>query len=214
MTDEQTPLPMTNSPEARTETGEIKDQGSIAPVESAPVESAPPEHVAPVIPDRYDFTLPEGSILDPKLLEEVTPIFKELKLDQPSAQRLVDIYQKQTSGTTTALLAQVEKTRTEWRDASKADPDIGPILDSKVLPEIGRALSKLPSEVSTNLRSALDFTGAGDHPAVVRAFYEFSKLVNEGTHVSGNGPSPNGQQPSGKTTPPSLASALYPNLPH
>jgi len=199
-----------NTPESRTPTGEILDK-SPAPINPpAPVD--PPIEAPSGPPEAYSFTAPEGVTLSPDLIAEVSPIFKELKLDQPSAQRLVDLYTKSTTGIQSELLATVERTRTEWREATKADPEIGAKLESTVLPEIGRALDKLPKEVSASLRAALDFTGAGDHPAVVRGYYELAKLINEGTHVTGAAPSPHGQQPGGRVVPPSAAKSLYPNL--
>jgi hypothetical protein len=206
MSDEQT---LMNSPEARTETGTIQDQATTGEAPVTPTEPAAETATTPQVPETYDF----GEGFDPKLLETATPVFKELGLTQDAAAKLVDLYKTQTAGMTDALLAQVEKTRTEWRTAVESDKEIGGILKTRVLPEIGRALDKLPSEVSKSFRESLDLTGAGDHPAVVKALYEMSKLVNEGTHVSGRGPSPDGQSAAGKVVPPSAAASLYPNLP-
>jgi len=195
-----------NSPESRTPSGDIVDQGA------APTESAVAETVS--VPETYTFTAPEGVTLDPAILAEVSPIFKDLGLSQDSAQKLVDFYQKQTSNIQSDLAKNVDKTRSDWRDQVRADPTIGSKLTSHVLPEIGRAFDKLPAEVSKSFREALDFTGAGDHPSVVRALYEWSKLVSEGTHISGNAPSPHGQTANGQVSKPSIAASLYPNLPH
>ncbi len=206
MTEEAT-LPPTeptlmNTPEARTQTGEIVDQ-----------TQPPSEPTQPTVPEAYsDFTAPEGVTIDQTILAEATPIFKELGLSQTNAQKLVDFYNKQTSSINAALHKQMEDTRLAWRDEVRADKDIGGKLDS-VLVEIGRAKDKLPADVRSSLNAALDFTGAGDHPAIVKAFYEFAKLINEGTHVSGGGPSPAGQNKTGQTQRPSAAQSLYPNLP-
>jgi hypothetical protein len=59
----------------------------------------------------------------------------------------------------------------------------------------------------------MNTTGMGDHPAIVRGLYELSKLVNEGTHVTGGAPSPHGQSKTGTSNRPSIAGAMYPNLP-
>ena len=197
---------MANTSEARTETGEIKDAG-------APVTEAAPEAEAQV-PEAYaDFTAPEGITLDPELLKEATPLFKEFKLPQEGAQKLVDLYNKHVGGLRAELLAGIEKTRSEWRDQIKADTEIGSKLDA-VKVEIGRAKDKLPEPIRQAFNEAMDFTGAGDHPAIVRAFYELAKLVNEGTHVTGKAPSTLGQTNDGKAARPTAAQALYPNLPH
>jgi hypothetical protein len=201
MTEESQTQPMTNTPEARTTTGEIIDQ-------SAPAPETP---AAPAAPEAYaDFNLPEGLSVDKTILDEATPIFKELNLPQEAAQKLVDIYTKQMSGTKDSAIKAVETQRTEWRDAVKADKDIGAVLDSKVLPAIGRLKAQLPSDVRDAFNAAMDFTGAGDHPGVVKALYKIAELVGEGTHVTGVGPSPLGQ--GDKPSRPSIAGALYPNL--
>ena len=200
--------PLTNSPEARTATGEIINQGE-AP---SKIETASEPTAAPVVPEAYSFTALEGQTLDEKLVAEATPIFKELGLSQESAQKLVDMYNKQTGGVQAELVKQVEKVRGEWRDQVKADPVMGKDLD-KTLLEIGRAKDRLPTEIRASFNEAMDLTGAGDHPAIVRALYELAKLVNEGTHVAGGAPSVHGQKPSGQATRPSMASAMYPNLP-
>ena len=86
--------------------------------------------------------------------------------------------------------------RTQWREELKADKDIGGKLD-QVRVEIGRGLDRLPPAVRDNFKAAMDMTGAGDHPAVIKAIHAFASLIGEGTHVSGGGPSPNGQSKTG-----------------
>jgi len=199
-----------NTPAARTSTGEIIDQGATALAnEPAPSEPAPTSGA----PEAYaDFKVPEGLVIDPEVLASAAPIFKELNLPQEAAQKLVDIYNKQMSGTRDSAIKAVETQRTEWRDAIKADKDIGGVLDSKVLPAIGRLKAQLPADVREAFNAAMDFTGAGDHPGVVKALYKIAELVGEGTHVSGNGPSAHGQGREGVASRPSIAGALYPNL--
>ena len=44
-----------------------------------------------VIPEKYEFTMPEGRELDVEMVEKVTPLFKELKISQEGAQKLADL---------------------------------------------------------------------------------------------------------------------------
>lgn len=195
---------MANSPDARSETGELKDVSAPPPAETKPDTGAPETYT--------DFKLPDGAVLDVEVLGKASPLFKELNLTQDQAQKLVDFYNDINTASKEKLAAVVTEMRTEWRDQVKADKILGPKLDN-VITEIGRAKAHLPAEVRSAFESALDITGAGDHPAIVRGFYEMAKLVNEGSHVQGGKPSPEGQTKSGATTPPSLAGAMYPNLP-
>ena len=57
----------------------------------------------------------------------------------------------------------------------------------------------------------MNVTGAGNHPAFVRAFWKLAQQVTEGGHVAGRGPSPEGQKAPGEM-PRTAASTLYPNL--
>lgn len=204
-----TEAPSMNSDSARTSTGEIKDQSTDATPTPA-TEPAPTD--APVVPDQYEFTFPEGRSPDAAVLEGATPIFKELGLSQPQAQKLVDFYTKINDDSVAANMARIDAMRTEWRNQVSADKEIGGKLDS-VKTEIGRALTHLPEDVQSAFREAMDVTGAGDHPGVVKAFYKLAQMVNEGSHVTGGGPSKHGQSPTGNTARPSLASSMYPNLP-
>lgn len=198
---EQTTAPLANSPDARTSTGEIKDAAATTT-----------ESSTPVVPDKYEFTVPEGQTLDAALIDSATPIFRELGLDQAGAQKLVDFYTKVSGDAATKDAEAINTVRADWRNQVMADKELGSKIES-VKAEIGKAFAQLPAEESKALREALDITGAGDHPAVVKAFYKLAQMVNEGSHVSGAGPSKHGQSPTGNVTRPSMASAMYPNLP-
>ena len=187
-----------NTPEARTPDGTIVDQAATPPATGAPEAYA-------------NFTAPEGTTLDAATISEATPIFKELGLTQEQAQKLVDFYSTKSSKTNSDLSKAVDDMRAGWRDAVMADPDLGPKIDS-VKVELGRAKDRLPAAVRTAFDEALNLTGLGDHPAIVKGFFEMAKLVNEGTHVTGGGPSAEGQTAPGKSNRPSIAGALYPNL--
>lgn len=209
---------MANTPEARTETGELKNAESLATGNTNSNEQnapqAPKNSEASGAPESYsDFTAPEGQTLDKDLIAEATPIFKEMNLTQEQAQKLVDFYSKSAGGINAKLEQSVTDMQVEWRKQVLADKDLGPQIE-KVKVEIGRAKDRLPAEVRTAFDEALNLTGMGDHPALVKAIYEFSKLVNEGTHVSGTGPSAEGQNSAGKAQRPTLAGAMYPHLPH
>lgn len=204
MTDETlTTPPASNTPEARTPDGTIRD--AAPPPAGDPPPAGAPEAYA-------DFRAPEGVTLDPAIAAEAAPIFKELNLTQDQAQKLVDFYATKTSKINTDLTKAVEDMRTTWRNEVMADKDIGGKLD-QVKVELGRAKDRLPPTVRAAFDEALNITGMGDHPAIVKGIYELAKLVNEGTHVPGGGPSPHGQSRDGQVSRPSIAGALYPNLP-
>ena len=201
-----TPAPLPNSPEARTPDGTLKDAQA---AESKP-ESKTPEPATPQVPDTYDF-----KDADPTVVEKATPVFKELGLSQEAAQKLVDLYNTQAKTSADAMVKQVNDMRTGWRDTIAKDPEMGPKLDA-MKADIGRAKSTLFENDTKGLAAfneAMDLTGAGDHPDIVHAWYRMAQRINEGTHVSGRGPSEAGQSAPNKAAKPSAAQAMYPNLP-
>lgn len=205
-----TETPLANSPEARTETGEIIDRSKPVEPSAEPAAEPKPESAAP---DAYtDFSVPEGHTLDTAAIESATPIFRELGLSQDQAQKLVNFYSEQIGKINSENESFMETMRTQWRNDLKADKEIGGKLD-QVKVDIGRTLDRLPTEVRDNFKAAMDLTGAGDHPAIIKAIYSLGQLIGEGTHVNGDRPSEHGQARNGVQNRPSLAGAMYPNLP-
>jgi hypothetical protein len=146
------------------------------------------------------------------VVAEASTLFKELKLDNAAAQRLVDFQAKLQKDAAEAPYAAYDAMREGWQAQVKADPDLGPKLP-QVKETIGRALDTLGDQtLVASFREAMNLTGAGDHPAFIKAFYRLASAVVEGTPVRGANPSPHGQTQSGQVQRPSVAAAMYPNL--
>ena len=188
-----------------------------APEPTPAVPTPPPATRAP---ESYTFTAPDGApAIDQTLLDEATPIFKELDLPQADAEKLVALWNKTNTLTAERIRAAAADLSKQWETQLKADPILGPKLDT-VRADIGRAfatLSQTPEGAATvnNFREAMNFTGLGNHPAMVSMInLLISSVLREGTHVAGAKPSTAGQTitgtPAGR---PSIANALFPNLP-
>lgn len=237
MPDSPASPPLPNDPAARTPDGTLKDaqtppttQPESGPTTQTPTETKPnvdgttlpPANppAPPGPPDKYDFKPAEGSPpYDQTILDAATPVFKELGLSQPQAEKLVELWNKhaqtQADLGVKAVIAQGEK----WMTETKADPDVGPKLES-IKTDIGRAFDAMiaknvitPKDRSEFLQ-AMDLSMVGSQRAFIKIFGALAKAQIEGKAVNGAGPSPNGQQQTGQTTRPSAAAAMYPNLPH
>lgn len=217
------PTPSANSAEARNADGSLKDLALGTKPDADPTKPAEPnkepsevskDGKTPAVPEAYTFKAPEGYTLDEKLIAEATPIFKEMGLSQDAAQRLVDWYSRTQIANNKAIDDTVTKMRNEWRDTVAKDPEIGGKLDA-VKANIGKALASVNDpKLVADFKSAMDLTGGGDHPAIIKVLNKWAEAVNEGTAVSGKGPSNLGQLAPGQTAKPSPAAALYPTLPH
>lgn len=214
-----TPAPLANSADARTTDGTLKDQGNV-PIEKLadvkPADASTDTKTEPKsadgVPEKYEFKLTEGQTIDQATVDAAVPIFKELALNQTQADKLIEFYNKTVGDRVKTNVDSMMAMREGWRKDVAADKEIGGKMDS-VKADIGRALTNLPPALVTEFKSAMDLTGAGDHPAFIKAFYQLSQMVNEGKPVMPGGASPHGQRAPGTSAKPSMASAMYPNLP-
>jgi hypothetical protein len=237
-----TEAPLMNDAAARSPTGEILDQATPTPPSTPPADttttpsptstpdaSAPnatplaeapnPPSAPTAVPDKYEFTAPEGLTLDPAAVEAATPILKELGLSQEAAQKLITFQLQREAALLKSPADAVTAMRTDWQAKVKADPDMAKAASGgktgidAVAVDIARLKAALPADLRAEFSDAMNLTGAGDHPAIVKAMWKLAQFVTEGTHVSGKGPSELGQTRPGTSTKPTPAQALYPNLP-
>src|SRR6266550_4527689 len=178
---------LANEPESRTPTGEIKDQ---TPSTTTPettttetkVEKSSTEKPSLVnakdeapagAPDKYaDFTVPEGFTLDETVAKEAGDLFKGMNLPQAQAQQLVDFYVAKTREANEAPFKLWADTQEKWISEVKADPQIGSKLP-QVKATISKAIDGLgDAKLASEFREAMDYTGAGNKPAFIRAFFK------------------------------------------
>ena len=161
-------------------------------------------------PEKYDFKAPEGFDLDEASINEVTPVFKNLKLSNDEAQSLVDLYAKVSKEAAEAPVKFWKETQQKWLDEVRADPEIGDKIEL-VKTTVNKALATYlsPTEVA-NFRHAMNYTGAGNNPTFIRVLYKLTSQLVEGGEVRGGGPvevrAPNA------ASRPSAAEAMFPNL--
>lgn len=212
--------PQPNTPEARTPTGELRDQTQPQTTPQTPATTTTPPTttepvVPPIVPEAYKpFTVPEGFALNKEVVDAAVPVFKELGLTQDQAQKLVDLQSKREAELSKAGQGDYASMREGWRKDVLADTALssGGKVKPEVLQTIGRAIDGLGDpKLSGEFRQVMDTTGVGDNPAFVRAFFKLAQQVTEGRPVQGGGPSPKGQEAPG-AKPTSIASAMYPNL--
>lgn len=162
-------------------------------------------------PEKYEaFNLPEGVELSEESMTEANTLFKAMNLSQAQAQQLVDFHVKSMQAAADAPMQLWADTQKEWVNQVKADKDIG-----HRLPAVKAAVSKVVDSLgplAVPFREAMDLTGAGNHPAFIKAMFAIATKLTEGGHVTAGGPSALGQKPPG-ARPASAASAMYPNLP-
>jgi hypothetical protein len=131
---------------------------------------------APAQPAYGEFKLPEGVTVDADSLKPATELFAETGLSQDQAQKFIDLAMaRETAAAHKSVQAFVDL-QNQWVSDIKADPDIGGDRLKTSLASANRAIDRLDVP---GLREALNFTGAGNHPAVVKAFVRLGQMIAE-----------------------------------
>ena len=195
----------------------VKVVETVKPVEVKPVEPVKPvvaevkpveepkkaedikDDKAKVVPEKYEFKLPEGVTLDQGLYDKFTPLAKEIGLSQEQAQKLIDL---QTEAMTNSNKAQVkawEDMQTDWKSKTTADPEVG---GANLQANLGHAKAFLGKYGTPALLEVLNTTGVGNNVELIRVFTKAGKAMSEDKiHVAGQGP----------MSPQDKAKVLFPN---
>jgi len=153
------------------------------PKDPAAAPAAEPKVEAPVVPEKYEFKVPEGVTLDEAVIGQFSEVAKGLKLTQEQAQALVDF---QVSRDTSAAKAQSDayaKMTADWAAEVQRLPGIGGAQFDE-----SRALAQKAVDAlgGAELNKALRYFGWGNHPALFKAFHAAGKLMAEAKLLSGS----------------------------
>lgn len=172
--------------------------------EPAAVEAAKPADAKPaeVVPEKYDFKVPEGITLDTEAMAQFEKGAREFGLTQDRAQVLLDQHLSALKKSQDALYNGWFDTQKQWQSET-----IQAIGGEAKLPEakaaIARAINAMGPELGPKFRQALNFTGAGNNPAVFQGLMKLAERFTEGSSVRGN--------PAPQAAPKSAASLMYPS---
>lgn len=121
------------------------------------------------------FTMPEGMELDADALNEALPVLQELKADQATAQKLVDVASSMLSKAAKKMTDQHNAIVEGWRQETIGL--FGKEGDAKFQESVGRAEEVVKHFFSEEQRNVLTHYGLGNHPA----FFAMCMAIAEGT---------------------------------
>lgn len=174
--------------------------GGIAALAGGGAEATPEEQVpaSPDAPPIYsDFTLPEGMSLEPEALQQALTLFADARLSQEQAQKFVDLALGRELAAAQKHTQAFQELQERWVGEVKADPAIGGKRLPANLALAARAVDRLGG---APLREALDLTGAGNHPALVKAFVAIGRLLSEDRFMPSDPMRPGNPPPAGSRT--------------
>jgi hypothetical protein len=176
-------------------------QGAGQPQDDAGAEPAA-DGVADQTGTSYaDFTLPDGIEVDASSLDAAKQLFAADGLSQERAQSYIDLYTARMQEAVEAPYRLWAETQREWQEAVKTDREIGGPRLAANLAVAAKAVDRFGGDA---LRQALNASGAGNHPDVIRAFIRIGKAISEDALVLGRGVAHESR---------SRADRLYPNDP-
>ena len=150
-------------------------------------------------PEKYEnFTVPEGYTLNDELLGSFTEKAKAANLTQAQAQDFLDMAVNSSKISAEQATIDFAKTREDWIDSVKADPDFGGAKFNETKQRAVRAMSKFGSPA---LKTWFAQTGIGDQPELIKAFARMDKETGEPLVIDG----------TAVVTTKDAATTIYPN---
>jgi len=173
------------------EEGTVLGDGEVTAVKEGEEPAAETKDQPAGAPEKYELAL-EGIDLDPELVAEAEPILRDLNLTNDQANALLPlapkIMEKAQAALTQQLLDAGASQRKAWLDAFAADPDIGGAkreesthLAAKGLDALGFRNTGFGEDGKSPhpFRAALNETGFGNHPDMIRAFRALGEMAGE-----------------------------------
>jgi hypothetical protein len=151
----------------------------------------PAEGKAPA--EYAEFKIPEGTTLDETTATEFKAMAKELDLTQEQAQKLLDFGGGKLRALAEGPYKAWSEMQTKWQAEVKADPEIGGTKLEASLKEAAAVF--VPGESNPfvgsdaearSLKDALNATGAGNNPAIVKMFVRMGRMLGEPGSLTGN----------------------------
>lgn len=153
-------------------------------------------------PEAYEWKAPEGfeGELDQAAIEQFEPIAKELGLTQEQADKMVGLHAESLQRAQQQARDNWAQQMQTWQDDLRSDPEFG---GAKFDENVGSAMKAVEKFGSPGLKEALESTGMGNHPELVRTFAAIGQAISEDKIVMGN-------QSQGER---SMADRMYSNSP-
>ena len=129
----------------------------------------------PIVPDKYDITVPDGFTVDEAQLNEFTGVAHELGLTNDQANQLVGMHTKAMQDAFQALNEARTQEVISWGEDAKKE--LGKDYDG-TLRDVALGLQAVESDIP-GLRAAMDKTGFGNTIEGIRLMAAIGKLVGE-----------------------------------
>ncbi len=157
-----------NAPSARPQTALVPQQEENVPaVTPNRTDSAPDSAAYPELKMPEDVSFPEGA------LEEFKTLSQEMGLSAEQVQKLLDLEARYARSGEQHRAAEKSQTLERWIEQTKA------LYGARLEETVSLAVRAADAFGGHELRELLEATGLGNHPVIVRTFYEIGKSISE-----------------------------------
>ena len=166
--------------EADQKAGKTLTPEQIAVLKGGETTSVPPNAQSNIVPDKYEIKLPDGSPLDPAIVQEVETYAKANKLTNEQAQAVLN---RDSATVANFIKSGQEKLKSDagkFVTELKADPEIG---GENFTRSVEVAKRVVDSFATPKLKQILNETGLGNHPEIVRVFAKIGLNMSEDRFV-------------------------------
>lgn len=115
-------------------------------------------------------------------MEQFLGLANEEKIPPAAANKLLGMYAKMQEEAGKAAWTAWEQKNKTWAEELQSDPDIG---GDKLSPAVNDIGSMVDEFGEPGFLDAMAFTGAGNHPAIVKTLAKVARVLREGDLVKG-----------------------------
>jgi hypothetical protein len=124
-----------------------------------------------------DLTAPEGSTLAPTDVERIAATARAQGLSKTQAQGLVEMLHQHEAARTATIAGEV----TRWKDAALADPELAGGNPATLEKNLTRAKQAALRYGGAEAMQALETSGLGNHPVLLKLLLNVANASAEGT---------------------------------
>lgn len=146
---------------------------------AAPAASAP-QQGSQGQPAEIKLAMPKDSLLDAGAVERIASFAKERGLTQEQAQAILERESGAVAAYAEGQQQTLEKHKSAWVEDLKADKELGGAAFNETVEIAKRVVESFGTEA---LKKALNETGLGNHPEVVRVFARIGKQMGDDKFV-------------------------------
>lgn len=151
-----------------------------------PAEKTAGEKPVEIKPEDITIKVPEGLKVEEKTLTELKGILADAKMTPSErGEKLLAMHAATLKEAAEQPYKLWTETQAKWVETVKADPEIGGANFEPMKSSVAKMIDSVGGKEAAEIRKALDFTGAGNEPSIIRLLARAAKAINEGGPIAG-----------------------------